>query len=62
MVDALRNDSIDCEQGAALMADKKATVDRRIAELKDISSLLGREQQRLEQSAARQRQQRRCLG
>ncbi|MDC0661032.1 MerR family transcriptional regulator [Marinobacter sp. SS21] len=60
VLDALRTDSIDCEQGAALMADKKATVDRKIAELRKVSALLGREQRRLQESAALQRQQGRC--
>ncbi len=43
MLDALRNDSIDCDQGAALMAEKKAAVDRKITELKAVSRLLGEE-------------------
>ena len=57
VLDALRSDSIDCEQGAVLMAEKKAAVDDKIRELKQVSALLGREQQRLEESAAALRQQ-----
>ncbi|EON91835.1 merR family transcriptional regulator [Marinobacter lipolyticus SM19] len=52
ILNALRSDSIDCERGAALMAEKKAQVEDRIRELKQVSILLGREQQRLEESAA----------
>ncbi len=52
VLDALRSDSIDCEQGARLMAEKRLEVNRRIAELKEISIMLGKEQARLEASAA----------
>ncbi|MCG8393121.1 MAG: MerR family transcriptional regulator [Pseudomonadales bacterium] len=62
VLDALRSDAIDCEQGAALMAEKKAAVDDKIRELKQVSTLLGREQQRLEESAAALREERRCKG
>ena len=58
----LRSDSIDCEQGAVLMAEKKAAVDDKIRELKRVSTLLGREQQRLEDSAAALREEGRCKG
>lgn len=51
VLDALRSDSIDCAQGARLMAEKKSAVDRRIAELKQVSAMLGKEQKRLEASA-----------
>ena len=34
VLDALRSDSINCEQGAVLMAEKKAAVDDKIRELK----------------------------
>ena len=51
VLDALRSDSIDCAQGARLMAEKKSAVDRRIAELKQVSAMLGEEQKRLEASA-----------
>ncbi|MFL1464606.1 MerR family transcriptional regulator [Marinobacter sp. HN1S83] len=60
VLDALRSDSIDCEQGAVLMAEKKAAVEGRIRELKQVSALLGREQQRLEESAAALRESGRC--
>jgi DNA-binding transcriptional MerR regulator len=62
VLDALRSDSIDCEQGAVLMAAKKAAVDDKIRELKQVSALLGREQQRLEASAAALREEGRCKG
>lgn len=62
VLDALRSDSIDCEQGAVLMAEKKAAVDNKIRELKQVSALLGREQQRLEDSAAALREEGRCKG
>ncbi len=62
VLDALRSDSINCEQGAVLMAEKKAAVDDKIRELKQVSALLGREQQRLEASAAALREEGRCKG
>ena len=62
VLDALRSDSIDCEQGAVLMAEKKAAVDDKIRELKQVSALLEREQQRLEDSAAALREEGRCKG
>lgn len=62
VLDALRSDSIDCEQGAVLMEEKKAAVDDKIRELKQVSALLGREQQRLEESAAVLREEGRCKG
>ncbi|MGJ3256105.1 MAG: MerR family transcriptional regulator [Alcanivorax sp.] len=62
VLDALRSDRIDCEQGAVLMAEKKAAVDDKIRELKQVSALLGREQQRLEESAAALREEGRCKG
>lgn len=60
LLNALRSDSIDCEQGATLMAEKKAAVDQRIRELKQVSRMLGAEQQRLEASAEAQRQRGDC--
>ena len=60
VLDALRSDSIDCEQGAVLMAEKKAAVDEKIREWKRVSAVLGREQKRLEESAAALRQQGHC--
>ena len=62
VLDALRNDSIDCDQGAALMAEKKAAVDRKITELKAVSRLLGEEQKRLLASAEAQRRSQSCAG
>jgi DNA-binding transcriptional MerR regulator len=56
VLDALRSDSIDCEQGARLMAEKRAAVNRRIAKLKQVSAMLGQEQKRLEASAEARRQ------
>lgn len=52
IMDALRSNRIDCRQGAALMAEKKAAVDRRIEELQAVSQMLAAEQARLEASAA----------
>lgn len=60
ILNALRSESIDCERGAALMAEKKVAVENRIRELKQVSLLLGREQQRLEESAAAQREGSHC--
>lgn len=60
VLDALRKDSIDCEHGALLMAEKKSAVDRKIAELKQVSAMLGREQKRLEASAEARRLSARC--
>ena len=51
VLEALRSDRIDCEQGAALMAEKKASVDAKIRELKQVSRMLGHEQKRLLESA-----------
>ncbi|MBQ23876.1 MerR family transcriptional regulator [Alcanivorax sp.] len=62
VLDALRSDSIDCDQGAALMAEKKAAVDRKITELKAVSRLLGEEQKRLLASAEAQRRSQSCAG
>ncbi len=62
VLDALRSDRIDCGQGAALMAEKKATVDRKIAELKAVSVMLGDEQKRLLASAEAQRRDQSCAG
>lgn len=62
VLDALRSDSIDCDQGAALMAEKKAAVDRKITELKAVSRMLGAEQRRLLASAEAQRRSQACAG
>lgn len=51
VLDALRSDSINCAQGAKLMAQKRDAVDAKIKELKKLSVLLGKEQKRLEQQA-----------
>ena len=51
ILDALRHDNIDCEQGARLMADKRAAVLERIRQLQQLSELLAIEQARLEESA-----------
>ena len=51
LLDAVRSDRIDCLQGAAVMARKRALVDARIRELKAVSALLKQEQARLEASA-----------
>jgi DNA-binding transcriptional MerR regulator len=51
VLDALRKDTLDCAQGARLMAQKRAVVDVKIAELQSLRQLLSEEQKRLEQSA-----------
>ncbi len=61
LLNALRTDSMDCEQGAQLMAEKKAAVDQRIRELKQVSRMLGEQQRRLEASAEAQRNGRDCI-
>lgn len=53
VLDAMRAGSIDCAQGARLMAEKRAKVEAQIADLKKVSKILAREQQRLEESFAR---------
>lgn len=55
VLDALRDDRIDCARGAALMAEKREAVERRMAELSEVRDLLAREQRKLEESAARSR-------
>ena len=60
VLDALRADRIDCAEGAVLMAEKRQAVEQRIAELRQVSDLLAREQARLEASAARQLAEGRC--
>lgn len=50
----MRANSIDCAQGARLMAEKRAAVEAQIANLSKVSKVLMREQQRLEERAARQ--------
>lgn len=53
VLDAMRANSIDCAQGARLMAEKRAAVQAQIAGLRKVSKVLMREQQRLEERAAR---------
>lgn len=60
VLDALRSNRIDCEAGARLMAEKRATVNRRIDALKQVSEMLATEQARLEASAARLRAEGQC--
>jgi DNA-binding transcriptional MerR regulator len=55
VLNAMRAKSIDCAQGARLMAEKRVAVEAQIASLRKISKILLREQQRLEDSAALQR-------
>lgn len=61
LLNALRSDTIDCAQGAVLMAEKKAAVDQRIRELKKVSRMLGQQQAELEASAEAQRKGRDCI-
>jgi DNA-binding transcriptional MerR regulator len=60
VLNALRSDSIDCEQGARLMAEKRAAMNQQIAELKQVSAMLAREQRRLEASAEASRRGGHC--
>ncbi|MDR7305125.1 MerR family transcriptional regulator [Rhodoferax saidenbachensis] len=53
VLNAMRAKSIDCAQGARLMAEKRTAVDAQIANLRKVSKILMREQQRLEDRAAR---------
>lgn len=50
ILDALRSDSINCKQGAELMAEKRAEVDQKIEELKQVRQLLDGMQKSLETS------------
>lgn len=50
---AMRAKSIDCAKGAQLMADKRAAIQAQIANLRKVSNILLREQQRLQERAAR---------
>lgn len=60
LLNAVRNNRIDCEQGAALMAEKRAVVAARIVELRNVGAMLKREQKRLEASAEALRQGNQC--
>jgi DNA-binding transcriptional MerR regulator len=53
VLNAMRAKSIDCAEGARLMAEKRAAVEAQIANLRKVSKILMREQQRLEENAAR---------
>lgn len=54
---AMRSRSIDCIKGAQLMAAKRAAVQVQIAQLRKVSKVLWREEQRLLQRAAQRQQQ-----
>lgn len=56
MLGAMRSKSIDCAKGAQLMADKRAAIQAQIANLRKVSNLLLREQQRLQERATRHMQ------
>lgn len=58
VLEAMRSGSIDCAQGAKLMAEKRAKVDAQIADLRKISKILLQEQRRLEESAMLQHSRR----
>lgn len=51
VLNAMRAKRIDCAQGARLMAEKRAAIDAQIANLRKVSKVLLREQQRLEERA-----------
>lgn len=52
---AMRAGSIDCAAGARLMAEKRARIDKQIADLRKVGKLLAAEHKRLIESAAQQR-------
>lgn len=54
VLDAMRAKSIDCAQGARLMAEKRTAVESQIANLRRVSKVLLREQQRLQERAAQE--------
>ena len=54
ILDAQRNQTIDCAEGAKLIEKKMAEIRQKIADLKDIYRYLGEERENLEASAARQ--------
>jgi len=54
VLDAMRAKSIDCVQGARLMAEKRTAVESQIANLRRVSKVLLREQLRLEERAAQE--------
>lgn len=55
VLNAMRAKSIDCAQGARLMAEKRSAIEAQIKSLRGVSKILMREQQRLEERAARQK-------
>ncbi|WP_339804182.1 MerR family transcriptional regulator [uncultured Marinobacter sp.] len=55
LLNAVRSNRIDCEQGASLMAEKRDAVAAKIKELRNIGMMLKQEQKRLEASAEAQR-------
>ena len=50
---AMRANSINCAQGASMLAEKRAAVEVQIANLRKLSKVLMREQQRLQDRAER---------
>ncbi|AIJ46456.1 MerR family transcriptional regulator [Comamonas testosteroni TK102] len=54
ILDAQRNQTMDCAEGAKLIEKKMAEIRQKIADLKDIYRYLGEERANLEASAARQ--------
>lgn len=54
ILDAQRNQTIDCAEGAKLIEKKMAEIRQKIADLKNIYRYLGEERANLEASAARQ--------
>ncbi len=51
ILEAKRQSTIDCAQGAALVADKMAEIELKISHLKVLHGFLDKERQRLEASA-----------
>ena len=51
VLDGLRSGGMRCAQGARLLADKRASIDRQIRALREVARLLAREQARLEERA-----------
>ena len=56
VLDALRMDTLNCTQGAKLMAQKRVVIDEKIAEMQVLRKLLIKEEKRLRYSAEQQRQ------
>ncbi|MFG3621011.1 MerR family transcriptional regulator [Nocardia sp. NPDC047654] len=53
VMEGVRARDIDCADGAVLIAAKRRQIDEQIVALRELSTLLGREQRRLEQRARR---------